>query len=76
MGTPKVFGTILRNRAKCLLCGEIVESTSTHDYRRCRCGALAVDGGHDYIRRSYQEECCFEELSEVYEEVNYNGNIR
>lgn len=56
---------IIRNRAKCLLCGEIVESTYTHDYKRCGCGALAVDGGHDYIRRTYKEEGCFEELSEV-----------
>ena len=56
---------IIRNRAKCLRCGDIIESTHTHDYKTCSCGAVAVDGGHDYIRRSYREEGCFEELSEV-----------
>ena len=64
---------IIRNRAKCLKCGEIVESTFTHDYKRCRCGALAVDGGHDYIRRCYREEGCFEELSEVCDQPIESG---
>lgn len=42
---------IIRNRAKCLLCGDIVESVSVHDYRECSCGAMAVDGGKNYLRR-------------------------
>lgn len=42
---------IIRNRAKCLLCGDIVESVSVHDYRECSCGAMAVDGGKSYLRR-------------------------
>lgn len=42
---------ILRNSARCLQCGDEVESTHRHDFRTCRCGKLGVDGGHDYIRR-------------------------
>lgn len=42
---------ILRNSARCLQCGDEVESTHRHDFRTCRCGTLGVDGGHDYIRR-------------------------
>jgi len=42
---------ILRNAARCLQCGDEVESTHRHDFRMCRCGKLGVDGGHDYIRR-------------------------
>ena len=34
----------------------------------CKCGACYVDGGHDYLRRGFNEEGCFIELSE-YEEV-------
>jgi len=25
---------------------------SRHDYQTCSCGAIAVDGGHDYLRRA------------------------
>lgn len=42
---------ILRNSARCLQCGDEVESTHRHDFRTCTCGKLGVDGGHDYIRR-------------------------
>lgn len=42
---------ILRNSARCLDCGDEVESTHRHDFKWCRCGKLGVDGGHDYIRR-------------------------
>ena len=36
---------IVRNRIKCKKCGEIIESTSRHDFKFCKCGAVAVDGG-------------------------------
>lgn len=42
---------ILRNSARCTHCGEEIESTHRHDFRSCSCGKMAVDGGHDYIRR-------------------------
>lgn len=41
----------LRNRAQCRKCGDIIESRHVHDFVRCKCGAIFVDGGHDYIRR-------------------------
>ena len=40
---------IVRNVAKCLICGETIESTHRYDYRICSCGNLRVDGGTDYI---------------------------
>lgn len=48
MSPPEI---ILRNSARCLHCGEEIESTHRHDFKWCRCGKLGVDGGHDYIRR-------------------------
>lgn len=42
---------MLRNIAKCKKCGDIIESKHHHDFVRCSCGAIFVDGGHDYIRR-------------------------
>lgn len=37
-----------RNRAKCRKCGTVVWSQTRHDFTRCRCGAIALDGGYDY----------------------------
>lgn len=42
---------ILKNRGMCLKCGQTVESVNVHDFAECRCGAIAVDGGHEYLRR-------------------------
>ena len=42
---------ILRNMIRCNCCGDVIESTYRHDFKYCRCGLVAVDGGHDYLRR-------------------------
>lgn len=54
---------ILVNAIKCKQCGEIIESTEQHQYVSCKCGACAVDGGHEYLRRSFQSPDCYFELS-------------
>lgn len=40
-----------RNRIQCLGCNDIIESKTVHDFVRCSCGSIAVDGGQDYKRR-------------------------
>lgn len=55
---------IIRNIAKCLVCGEIIESLNRHDFRTCKCGRLSVDGGHEYLKRSFQKMEEWEDLSE------------
>lgn len=55
---------ILVNRIKCNKCGDVIESVSVHDFKKCKCGAVAVDGGHDYLRRCGDLED-WEELSEM-----------
>lgn len=42
---------IIRNSIICNRCEEEIESTHVHDFRYCPCGAIAVDGGRDYLRR-------------------------
>lgn len=42
--------TIIDNRAKCKLCGDIITSTHRHDFVRCKCGEIFVDGGKSYTR--------------------------
>lgn len=35
---------------KCKKCGEIIYSTSRHDFKWCSCHTVAIDGGYDYCR--------------------------
>ena len=55
---------IVINKIRCNKCGDIIESTSVHDFKFCKCGAVAVDGGHSYLRRCGNRED-WEELSEM-----------
>ena len=52
------------NKVKCRRCGDVIESKHVHDFVTCRCGAVSVDGGHDYLRRAGKQED-IEELSAV-----------
>ena len=53
---------IISNKIKCKKCGDVIESKSTNDLKRCSCGAVAIDGGKDYLKRiGYEED--YEELS-------------
>ena len=54
------------NKAQCKKCGDIIESKTTNDLKRCSCGSIAVDGGLDYIKRIGKEEDIIE-LSECEE---------
>lgn len=57
---------IKRNRIKCNLCGDIIESENTHDFKWCKCGSVFVDGGHSYFRRGYKNSPeDYEDLSEA-----------
>ena len=58
---------IVKNAIRCKRCGDVIESISVHDFIHCSCGACAVDGGRDYLRRcGYPDD--YEDLSE-YKEV-------
>lgn len=47
---------IVINRIRCKKCGDVIESTYRHDFKDCKCGAVAVDGGMDYLRRCGKRE--------------------
>ena len=53
------------NRAKCLLCGEIIESTYRHDFKWCSCRNVAVDGGLDYLKRCFIKPDSWIDMSET-----------
>ena len=56
---------ILRNKAQCKVCEDIIESTHRHDFVRCKCGEIFVDGGIDYLRRGAGDLDNIIELSEA-----------
>ncbi len=55
---------ILHNRARCKKCADVVESKHRWDYVTCKCGAIAVDGGRNYLKRAAANLADIEELSE------------
>ena len=57
---------IVHNRIRCLICEDVIESETVHDYRTCSCGACAADGGKCYLRRSGNRGT-WEDCSEVVE---------
>ena len=66
---------IVKNSIKCNHCDEVIESTSIHDFKFCSCESVAVDGGHDYLRRCFKtSQDVFEELSE-YIDIEDNTSI-
>lgn len=44
---------VIVNKVKCKKCGSIIESKYTHDFQRCECGLIAIDGGQEYQRISW-----------------------
>jgi hypothetical protein len=59
---------LIKNKAQCKLCGDIIESKHRHDFVECKCKKFAVDGGLVYTRRIFDKYEDFIELSE-YEEI-------
>ena len=41
---------MLKNAIECVACGDIIESEHQHDFKFCKCGIIAIDGGKDYRR--------------------------
>ena len=66
---------IIRNAIKCNTCGDVIESTYTHDFVQCSCGRVFVDGGHEYLRRGYTDSVNdYTDLSESVEEAIPDGD--
>jgi hypothetical protein len=47
---------IVQNAAFCNLCDDFIVSTHRHDMVDCKCGAIYVDGGQEYLRRGGKYE--------------------
>lgn len=49
---------IIRNAAKCRLCGDVIESRRLYDNQTCSCGEISVEGGKNYIGRFASTNWC------------------
>ena len=64
---------LLSNKAICKHCSETIESKHRHDFIKCSCGSVGVDGGTDYIRRlgdpsDYIDMCVYGNTHNEYRE--------
>ena len=51
---------IIRNAIQCKQCNAVIESAHRHDFVRCPCKAVFVDGGKEYLRRGYSGDSASE----------------
>lgn len=70
---------IIRNAAKCLDCGDEIESKWRHNWVQCSCGHAFVDGGKEYIRHGFLDPARVQDLSEFddpeqAQELNKSGD--
>lgn len=54
---------IVLNRIQCNHCGDIIISAHTHDWKQCKCGKVYVDGGTSYLRRGFDLDSDYKEMS-------------
>jgi hypothetical protein len=47
----EVSRIIIQNEILCKKCDDVIYSAHRHDFKYCKCGSVAVDGGTDYLRR-------------------------
>ena len=44
------------NKIQCRYCKDVIESKNLHEFKRCSCGKVAVDGGLEYMKRIGNKE--------------------
>lgn len=59
----------MRNRAKCKLCGSILESFHRNDYVTCQCGEISIEGGQDYFKCAARDWNNFLRLDDLDNEI-------
>ena len=52
------------NAIQCPTCLDVIFSRAQHDFHRCSCGEVAIDGGFDYVR------CAFKDKRPIHVELN------
>lgn len=63
-----------RNRAKCRVCKQVIESMSAHDMQVCSCGEISIDGGTEYYKASFHDPYNFLRIDEDGTEIEITFN--
>lgn len=66
-----MVGDIWENKAQCLECGDTIRSVNLHDFVRCSCGNLSVDGGSWYTKRMAKDFNKVKDLSVSFKNVDH-----
>jgi len=66
-------GDIWINEMTCKKCKETIRSMNLHDFKRCKCGAIFVDGGSHY-QRSGGDPKDYESNIEYYDDIREDGD--
>jgi hypothetical protein len=59
----------MKNRAKCRLCKDILESFHRYDYVTCKCGEISIDGGNDFLHCSAKDFANFMRVDDEGHEI-------
>jgi hypothetical protein len=46
---------LTKNCCQCVLCGDVIQSNSVHNWVACQCGEIFTDGGLEYIHRGARD---------------------
>lgn len=60
-----VYYKKFKNKARCKLCGDIIESKFTHNFVSCKCGEIFLDGGNSYWRSGANKLANIERIEEL-----------
>ncbi len=63
------------NKAQCRSCGDTIESKHRHDFVRCSCGSIFVDGGKEYLKRGGNPDDLVD-LSKYEDESTYERKMK
>lgn len=58
-----------KNKARCKLCGDVLESKFRHDFVTCSCTSLSLDGGLAYRRVLWKGGEYDEVVDDILEEI-------
>ncbi len=67
-------GDIYVNAARCKVCGWFIRSRNRHDFVTCSCGAVSVDGGSHYCKRTGDPVNC-EDIIEMFNNLEKKANV-
>ena len=71
---------MIKTALYCRKCEDVIISRTRHDFNRCKCLDVAIDGGHEYMRVCYETDADYQvidiDLPYTSEELYQDWNSR